>query len=116
MPQPKLEDMVSMKKPPEVKEAEKATAVTGAVSDGETYPYGSTIEFEKNVVTKMPALAKAKKGDKVYLSAMAHVKSIVIRENEHGPDEHEVTLQVEKAIVTALDDMEAGFDEATNRS
>jgi len=52
----------------------------------------------------------------VYLSAMAHVKSIVIRENEHGPDEHEVTLQVEKAIVTALDDMEAGFDEATNRS
>ncbi|MCP3686509.1 MAG: hypothetical protein GY861_28050 [bacterium] len=76
------------------------------------YPWGTTLTLEKADVEKIPALMNGKKGDKLRLDGKAFIKSVTEAQRDGEPDEHSVTIQIEKIGIYGEKDKEfkAGFD------
>ena len=82
--------MVSMK----LEESEKGTGAEVSM-DSPDYPYGLSITLEKESLAKLgKSAADYKMGDKVAISAVAHVKSISSSQYEDGGNHESVTLQI----------------------
>lgn len=63
--------------------------------DRPDYPYGLSITLEKESLTKLGKSATDyKMGDKVTVSAVAHVKSISSSQYDDGENHESVTLQI----------------------
>jgi hypothetical protein len=85
-----------MKLPKATVKETKMTDAPIASLNQERWPYGLRINFEKEQIDKMPALAGLKVGDVVSIDAIGCVTSVRISERQEGKKDHSVEIQIEQ--------------------
>jgi len=91
--------LVNMKIKKKSKKELKEMDIPMAYGDGDKWPYGLEVRFEKEQIEKLPILKKFDVGDRVYVYAEATVKGIRISERSNGHKDHYVELQLESINV-----------------
>lgn len=102
-------ELVDLKLP---KLSKKELTAECAVSpdNGDRWPWGLQIRFEKEQIEKMPGLVDFKVGDRVLIQAEACVTSIRVSERQNGKEDHTIEMQIEQIacepkVKKALDKM-----------
>ncbi len=102
--------MVSLKMTKKQSKArEKVMYSTG--SSGESYPWGTRLDFEKPDIDKIKALQDVSAGDEVDIRAVGKVTEIRVTDAEKGRSRHTVEVQITKIGIYNKDEETTAFEE-----
>ncbi|KKN75056.1 hypothetical protein LCGC14_0384300 [marine sediment metagenome] len=97
----------------EIKKRNKPT--TERILEGETYPWGLKVHFEKEAVDKMDSLKKVKVGAMVDIHAIGKVVEVSITDRDKSKKRHRVEIQLQQVgIHDRSDTSEKIFSEAVD--
>jgi hypothetical protein len=89
--------MVSLELPEKSKE--EMAECCESLGDGDKYPWGMQLSFEKEQLALLPELSEVTVGDKVMIMCEACVTEVSLRESTRGDKHHSVRVQVEQVAV-----------------
>lgn len=103
--------MISLKR---TKKDLKKDKLASEPMQGDSYPWGTRLEFGKEEIEKIPALKKVDAGDVVQIKAVGKVMEVSSRKHEGEKESRRVEIQIEKIEVSGNDSKEfdAGFEES----
>ena len=78
------------------------------------YPYGTQLDFNSEILDKIPALKKMDVGEYVVVRAVAKVQTKNENNTAGEKKRFNMTLQIEQIAIDKRDDAQAAFDEAVN--
>jgi len=88
-------------------------------SDGDRYPYGARLHFDKSEVDKIKILQTIQAGAMVEIKAKAKVTSVRTDDTEKGRKRHNVEIQIHKIDITNTKfeeaNKEAAFKEGASK-
>ena len=90
----------------EKKEQEKAYSI-----GEESYPYGTRLSFQSQLIKKIPFLQKVKGGAIVNIQAIAKATEIRIRDKGKGDERENVEIQIQKIDIGSANEAEESFNE-----
>ena len=90
----------------EAKEREKAYSI-----GDESYPYGTRLSFERELIKKIPLLQKVKGGAMLNIHAIAKATEIRIRDKGKGDEREGVEIQIQKIDMGSANEAEESFNE-----
>ena len=90
--------LVDMKIPKKSKK-EREKVMTVGYDEGDKYPYGLQLRFNKDQIDKLPGMKDCKTGDTVNVVGSGKVTEVSMSESSSGRDRHNITIQIEKIDV-----------------
>ena len=109
--------MIDLKLPKKTKKEMEKEATIGYPYDGDTYPYGCKLRFEKEQIEKIGALKSMNAGDKVRLIAVGTITSVDIHDKaDDKKSRRSVEIQIEKIDIPDPNSEDAGFKQFTDKT
>ncbi|MFA6358687.1 MAG: capsid staple protein [Candidatus Omnitrophota bacterium] len=89
-------ELVDVKLPKRTKAELKKDCAPYSIDDGDKWPYGLQLRFDKDQLDKIPSLTLYKVGDRIIIQAEARVTEVRSTERQNGEDSRSMEMQIEK--------------------
>jgi diketogulonate reductase-like aldo/keto reductase len=93
------------------KETKELNTPKSVGSDDDGYPWGTRLNFEKDIIDKIKALQTITAGTEVKIQAIGYVSNVSTSESAKGPEHQTVEIQIQQIEIKDNTNAEASFDE-----
>ena len=83
--------------------------------EGNRYPYGLQLRFEKEEIDKISALKNVEAGAKVNITAVGKVTEVRVTDSEKGNNRHSVEIQIHSVDIPDTANFKDAFKEAIKK-
>lgn len=90
---------------------QKKEASSAVDVDSPEYPFGTSLDFQKEQINKLPALKSADVGDKVEVHGIGKITSIHTSDSDSGDSHHSVVIQIQKIEIDTPNEEKKAFEE-----
>ena len=111
-----MANLVDMKKPKKTKAEMKEENTIGCYDEGDKYPYGLQLRFEKDEIEKLSSLKTIQAGDMVNIVAKGKVTEVRVTDKDKGKNRHSVEIQIQSIDIPDGKNFNNAFKEATKKS
>jgi hypothetical protein len=92
-------------------EQEKAKKAMEVPPSKETYPWGTRLRFENQIIEKIPFLQDVKAGTTVDIKAIGKIVEVRVTDTEKGKNYESVEIQIQKIELGNANEAEESFNE-----